>query len=80
MKRKNLFICFFINEFCKLGLLGSKTADGLRAKLKEAMKGKDRIILDKVISECVSAGMPELDVDIQKARSVADILRGGTGG
>lgn len=60
--------------------LGSKSVDALRSKLEEAMKAKDRIILDKVISECVSAGMPELETDIQKARSVADILRGGTGG
>jgi hypothetical protein len=44
------------------------------------MKSKDKNMLDKVISECVSAGMPELTADIQKARSVADILRGGTGG
>lgn len=44
------------------------------------MKSKDRNVLDKVIFECVSAGMPELAADIQKARSVADILHGGTGG
>ena len=54
--------------------------EGLRAKLKETMKKKDKDNLDKVISECVSAGMPELTDDIHKARSVADILRGGTGG
>lgn len=60
--------------------LGTKSVDSLRAKLDEAMKSKDRNVLDKVISECVSAGMPELTADIQKARSVADILRGGTGG
>lgn len=52
----------------------------LRGKLDEAIKAKDRSVLDKVISECVSAGMPELMADIQKARSVADILRGGSGG
>lgn len=61
-------------------LSGSKTSESLRENLKEAIKTKDRIVLDKAISECVSAGMPELDADIQKARSVADILRGGTGG
>lgn len=61
-------------------LSGTKSVDSLRAKLDEAMKAKDRTVLDKVISECVSAGMPELAADIQKARSVADILRGGTGG
>jgi len=61
-------------------LLGTKSADSLRAKLDEAIKSKDKTLLDKAISECVSAGMPELAADIQKARSVADIVRGGTGG
>ena len=60
--------------------LGTKSAESLRAKLDEAMKSKDKTLLDKAISECVSAGMPELAADIQKARSVADIVRGGTGG
>lgn len=54
--------------------------EDLRAKLNDAMKTKEKDKLDKVINECVSAGMPELAADIQKARSVADILRGGTGG
>ncbi len=69
----SLFVCLF-------HLLGTKSAESLRAKLDEAMKSKEKTLLDKVISECVSAGMPELAADIQKARSVADILRGGTGG
>lgn len=44
------------------------------------MKAKDRTMLDTLIYECVSVGMPELDADIQEARNVADILRGGSGG
>lgn len=52
----------------------------MREKLNEAMIKEDRFLLDKVITECVSAGMPELDADIEKARRKLDILRGGSGG
>ena len=52
----------------------------MREKLKDAMRKQDKSLLDKVITECVSAGLPELDTDIDKARSLLDILRGGTGG
>lgn len=57
-----------------------KSPESLRAQLHEAMKAKDRTMLDTLIYECVSVGMPELDADIQEARNVADILRGGSGG
>lgn len=61
-------------------LLGSMSPESLREKLKDAARRKDKRSLDKVISECVAAGIPELDDDIQKARRTSDILKGGTGG
>lgn len=44
------------------------------------MRRKDRPVLERVINECVAAGMPELDAEIQEAREILDILKGGTGG
>ena len=40
----------------------------MRDKLKTAMRGGDKDTLGGVISECVAAGMPELDSVIQEAR------------
>lgn len=54
--------------------------DSVRAKLAEAMRKQDKSLLEKVITESVSAGIPELDADIDKARKLLDILRGGSGG
>lgn len=44
------------------------------------MRAKDKSTLNKVISECVSLGMIELDEDIFQARKTLNILQGGTGG
>lgn len=60
--------------------LGYKSVDSLRDKLKEAIEAKDNVNLQKIVQESVSAGLPELDDDILKARSVLDILQGGSGG
>lgn len=54
--------------------------DTLRKKLNDAMKLKDKTTLNKAIRECVIAGFPEMDADIQQARNVSDKLAGGTGG
>lgn len=52
----------------------------LRQKLDDAIKSKDKRVLDRTILECISAGMPELDDDIHKARCASDIFDGGSGG
>lgn len=52
----------------------------LREKLKDAIKEKDKMMLDDVIMKCVASGIPQLQADIQHARKVSDILGGGTGG
>lgn len=44
------------------------------------MKEKDIVKLEKTINDCVSAGIPELDSDIQEARDYLITLQGGTGG
>ena len=49
-------------------LSGEMTPEALREKLKVALKMKDRSGFEKALNECVSAGMPELDTDIRKAR------------
>ncbi|XP_036360724.1 uncharacterized protein LOC115214251 [Octopus sinensis] len=61
------------------GLGGHKSVHSLRGKLKEAVEAKDKGYLQKIVQESVSAGMPELDDDILKARSALDILEGGSG-
>ena len=60
--------------------LGTKKPEELLAKLQEAIDSQDKSALDKAISESVAAGMPELDLQIQKARETLDILEGGKGG
>lgn len=52
----------------------------LRENLKAVMKSNDKRHLDKTIRDCVAAGMTELEADIQEARSVSNILGGGSGG
>lgn len=42
----------------------------LGRKLRAAIKQGDKDTLDKVIQECVAAGMPELDADISIARDI----------
>lgn len=44
------------------------------------MEKRDKKLLIKVISECVSSGIAELEPDIAEARRLVNILRGGTGG
>uniref|UniRef100_A0A0L8GM25 Uncharacterized protein n=1 Tax=Octopus bimaculoides TaxID=37653 RepID=A0A0L8GM25_OCTBM len=61
-------------------LLGTMTAENIREKLRDAMIEKDKRKLDKVLSKCVAVGLPELQEDIQQARSISNILAGGTGG
>ena len=79
---KNFLNVGFLVEFIEFFVLvaGSKTPDILRQKLEDAMKQKDKDQLDKVIRECVAAGMPELRDHVQQARRASDILGGGTGG
>ena len=65
---------------CGLWLPGSKSPEALIKKLEDAIRKKDKRALDRAIRECVSAGLPGLEDAIQKARTVSDILGGGTGG
>lgn len=44
------------------------------------MESKDKDALDKAIRTSIAAGMPDLEVDIQEARRMSDILAGGDGG
>lgn len=52
----------------------------LRQQLKEAIEEKDKRKLNKVIKMCVSAGLPGLEADIQKARETLHVLKGGKEG
>lgn len=49
-------------------ILGTLSPEVLRSTLATAMRGGDKDILGHVISECVAAGMPELDSIIEEAR------------
>lgn len=53
---------------CAFEIVGTLTADALREKLRTTMRVGDKDSLQNVISECVAAGMPELDSVIQEAR------------
>lgn len=61
-------------------LLGHKSAEELRGKLQVAITQRNRPTLERVINECVAAGFPELDSDINHARDVLFMLGGGRGG
>lgn len=63
--------------FC---LLGHKSPEELREKLTLAIRQKNRPTLERVINECVAAGFPELDSEINHARDVLLMLGGGRGG
>lgn len=66
-----------IDIFCFSGEL---SADKLRLKLSSAIKQNDPELLENVISECVSAGHPDLMPDIQEARLHLESLdEGGRG-
>lgn len=53
-------------------LLGSKTPEGLREKLKAAMKTGNKEDIEDILDQCVAAGMPELEHDIQWCRRTLD--------
>lgn len=54
--------------------------ESLKGKLLKAMEKKDKSGLEEVINECVSAGLAELDSDIDQARNTLNQLKGGKGG
>lgn len=59
--------CFTgVNGFSALGTLSAET---LRDQITTAMREGDRDNLEAVLMECVSAGLPELDSSIHRARS-----------
>lgn len=63
-----------------ISLLGNKTPDSLRTNLRNALREGDKGKLDRVIDECVAAGMPELDSDIERARkALGDMRQSSTG-
>ena len=53
-------------------VLGSKSPDVLRDRLRAAMRDGTKDDLESIISECVAAGMPELDSAIHQARNLLD--------
>lgn len=61
--RRSLLIAFLCFP------LGKLSVETLRDQLTTAIKEGDRDNLEAVLLECVSAGMPELDTAIQRARS-----------
>lgn len=67
--KKNLF---FTQLWFLFGLLGSKSAEVLREKLRTAIRDGNEDDLEKIIDECVGAAMPELDTEIQRARELFD--------
>lgn len=58
--------------FVSLYSSGTKTPENLREKLTRARKSGDKDTLERVLGECVAAGMPELDADIEHARDALD--------
>ena len=58
--------------FC---LSGSKTAESLREKLRDAIDKKDKVALENILEECIASGMPELDSDIRHARGALDSIQ-----
>lgn len=52
----------------------------LKEKLKFAMKQEEPEALQKVIDECVAAGMPELDSNIQSAQDILERIVEGQEG
>ena len=63
-------LLFFVFDY----LSGSLSPDILLSKLKRAIRRKDRTNLEKVINECVAAGFPELNAEIQEARHILEEL------
>lgn len=59
-----------IIPFIALFLLsGFKTPEILRQKLQSARDQNDKQNLEKILNECIAAGMPELENDIELARN-----------
>lgn len=80
-----MHICYRIFIFncyknVHIRLLGTVTAENIRENLRDAIIEKDKRKLDKILSKCVAVGLPELQEDIQQARSISNIFAGGTGG
>lgn len=44
------------------------------------MERKDKSVLESTINECIAAGLPELDFEIQQSRNILHKLNGGIGG
>lgn len=70
----------YLKTNCIFWQLGSKKPDEFLSKLKKAIDSQDKTFLERAITESVAAGMPELDLEIQKARETLNVLEGGKGG
>ena len=53
-------------------LLGSKTPEVMKERLRSAIRKGDKDELESALDEAVAAGMPELDADIYRARKSLD--------
>lgn len=62
-------VVFFFTGFDGFSALGTLSAETLRDQITTAMREGDRDNLEAVLMECVSAGMPELDSSIRRART-----------
>lgn len=59
---------------------GVKSPESLREALQSAIKHKNQINLERVITECESAGYQELSFLVSDARDTLDYIGGGRGG
>lgn len=57
-----------------------QSPESLYEALQSAIKEKSRVNLERVITECESAGYPELYFQISEARDTLESLGGGKGG
>ena len=62
------------------GMLGPQKIDLLREQLREAMKQKSKTKLEKVIRDCEVAEIPELGLELSKARDMLETISGSRGG
>lgn len=62
------------------GVLGPQKIDVLRDQLREAMAQKNKTSLEKVIRDCETAEIPELGLELSKARNMLETISGSRGG
>lgn len=71
--------CVLLTGNC-VCLSGVKTPDVLRERLRKAVKKQDISDLEKAVSECEAASLPELGYALREARDALKSLGGSPAG